>query len=195
MKLPYIFLVVIAYFFVHTQFNRAAQITGNSFYGIQDTRIYDVLHETLPDLHKMEWATDLMIALSVTPFLLKPNMSFLVEFIGLMLTINIIRDVTINMTILPKHEKCETSTDLRSHIVGSCYDKIFSGHFAFVFVLSLLYYSRGYITNVPALIALNVANAAIIILTRSHYTNDIIISFFVCALVVEKRLNFFRIFK
>ena len=128
------------------------------------------------------------------PFLLNFNLKFLKEYIGLMLTVILIRDMTINMTILPKDGRCQINDSFYSNIVGCCYDKIFSGHFATVFILSLLYYSYKYITNIPLLILWNIMNAFIIITSHSHYTIDVFVSILVCYIVYDNDLNIFKLF-
>ena len=189
----YTIAVIAIYFCTHVFMNSYAQKTGDDFYRYQEgrpeNRVYDILHENLPDEHKWEWLTNLIIVVSLIPLLWNFNMKFITEYIGLMLTVFILRDITINLTILPKHERCELNDGISTHIVGSCYDKIFSAHFATVFILSLLYYSYKYVTNVPLLVLWNIVNALIIILTRSHYTIDVVVSVLVCYLVYDKDLN------
>jgi hypothetical protein len=186
--------ILIIYFFVHTHFNTSAQVTGHTFYqSIDSPQVYDLLHSVLPDLHKQEWITNVIIGLSMVPLLVKWDSRLVFDFVGLMITIFLIRDITINLTILPKHEKCEMNTGLVSHIIGNCYDKIFSAHFAVVFVLSMLYYSYGYVTWLPGLLAWNIGNALMIIGSRSHYTIDVAVSVLVCLFVYDKNLNFFKL--
>jgi len=171
------------------------QNTGDKFYTMNNfttPKVYDLLHDILPDIHTHEWLTNAMIGLSFVPLLAKWNAGFFIEYVGLMLTIFIIRDIVINLTILPKHEKCEVSTGIVSHIVGNCYDKIFSAHFAVVFMLSLMYYLYKYITNIPVLIIWNLANALIIIASRSHYTIDIFVSILVCMIVYDRDLSILK---
>lgn len=186
--------ILIIYFFIHMQFNRGVQTTGHQFYqSIDSPKVYDLLHSLLPDLHKEEWLTNVIIGLSMLPLLTKWNSRLVFDFVGIMITIFLIRDITINLTILPKHDKCEMDTGLVSHIIGNCYDKIFSAHFAVVFILSMLYYSYGYVTWLPGLVAWNVANALMIIASRSHYTIDVAVSVLVSLFVYDKDLNFFKL--
>ena len=193
----YAITVIAVYFCAHVYMNSYAQKAGNDFYTYQEgepeNRVYDILHENLPDEHKLEWLINAVFAASLIPLLLHFNMKFITEYLGLMLTVYILRDITINLTILPKHEKCELTEGISTHINGSCYDKIFSAHFAAVFILSILYYSYKYITNVPLLVLWNLMNALIIILTRAHYTIDVVVSVLVCYLVYDKDLNLFKL--
>jgi hypothetical protein len=199
MKQSYIklILILIIYAAVHVFFNSSAQKNGSLFYTLHDgkpPRVYDILHENLPDEHKMGWLTNMIVLISLLPLLLNFKESFFMKFIGLLLTIFILRDITINLTILPKHPECEIpSNSFILHTQGGCYDKIFSGHFAVVFILSLLYYSFQYITNIPLLVLWNVVNALVIITTHSHYTIDVVMSLFVCYIVYDKDLDLLKL--
>jgi hypothetical protein len=157
-------------------------------------KVYDVMHKLLPKDVEKEWIINYIILLSLVPLLLDFNTELLYNFVGLFLTINLIRDITVNLTILPKNTECIPDKTLMSHILGSCYDKIFSSHFAFVYLLTLLYYSYGYISNIPVLIGINVINALIILITRAHYTIDIVMSFFVCSFIFVQNYNIFNMF-
>jgi hypothetical protein len=197
----YSFVKELVVFFVcgciHIYFNYSAQKTAHDFYTKHSEKshpiIYDIVHENIADNYKWDWIRDVIIVISFIPFLLNFNLKFLKEYIGLMLTIMIIRDITINMTILPKDERCKKTDSLYANIIGDCYDKIFSGHFATVFILSLLYYSYQYITNIPFLILWNIMNTFFIITTRSHYTVDVFVSILVCYIVYDKDLNLFKL--
>jgi hypothetical protein len=71
---------------------------------------------------------------------------------------------------------------------GGCYDKIFSGHFGITFLMTLLLYDNGYINQFVAILV-NFLNAILILLTRSHYTIDIIVSIFVVIIIYQNNLN------
>lgn len=119
----------------------------------------------------------------------------MMKFIGFMIVIYLIRDITINLTILPKQSNCvmkkKDEFTLYDHIIGICYDKIFSGHFSLTYMLTLLYYSYGIITNIPLLVGWNIINGLAIISTRSHYTIDVVMAFFVCSFIYTNNLNIF----
>ena len=89
-----------------------------------------------------------------------------------------IRAFTTIATILPKHKICNEKINIRSLLLGGCYDKIFSGHTSFTLLLTLLYY-REHIINLPLLIGINATNIPAILATRSHYTVDVLLAIFV----------------
>lgn len=200
LNILYPILIIGLYVCIHIYFNTEVQKSGDDFYmdriDKQKTtpKVYDIMHKLLPKDTNKEWLTNYMLILSIVPLIINFNSDLVYTFVGLLITINIIRDITINLTILPKNVECVPEKTMMSHLIGSCYDKIFSGHFSFVYILSLLYYSYGYITNVPLLIIWNAINAIIILISRSHYTIDIVMSFFVCSFVFVQNYNIFNMF-
>jgi hypothetical protein len=194
----YTLFIIIISFILICYLNLYVQKIGNEFYSSQDgknrnAQVYDILHNLLPDKHEKGWLTNLIAIVSIIPLLLHFNVKFIFEYVGMLFTIFIFRAITINVTILPRHEKCDITEGFMTPFIGGCFDKIFSGHFAFVFMLSLLYYSYKYITNIPFLVGWNIMNALVIISTRSHYTIDIIVSALVCYIVYDDDLNFFKL--
>jgi hypothetical protein len=189
--------IIILYIGIHAALNYGAQMDAHNYYEqrIKDNKttpkVYDIMHKHLPHLKDIEWVDNLILGISILPMIYANDPDLYFDFASLLIIVNIIRDITINLTILPKDKEC--SIDSRSSIyqtlVGGCYDKIFSGHFAFVFILSLLYSSYNVVTNVPLLIIWNVINAIVILLIRSHYTIDIVVSFFVCLAVFNEYMK------
>ena len=144
-----------------------------------------------PIIHTMT-KKGLGVRYSKVPFFKEPkvilnfNETFILEFMGCIMVVYLIRDVIINLTILPKHMNCSIKKEQMTnyeYFVGGCYDKIFSGHFSLTMMLTLMYYTYGYITNIPLLVGWNLINGLIIISTRSHYTIDVVMAMFVCLTV------------
>jgi hypothetical protein len=186
-KYIYIGGILLGYSLLHGYFNYSAQITGDTFYNNKNNpEVYDVLHKILPNYDQKDWLTDYMALIAFIPLILNFNQEFMLEFIGFIIVVYLIRDVIINLTILPKHINCSIKKEKMSHyeyFIGGCYDKIFSGHFSLTMMLTLLYYTYGYVTNIPLLVGWNLINGLIIISTRSHYTIDVVMAMFVCLTV------------
>jgi len=171
--------------------NNYAQNEGEKFYTNRIykkkvvPKVYDIMHKYLPEIKNSEWVANIMIGLSLIPLIIEYNLQLYLEFGLLLLIVNFIRDITINLTILPKNKDCDLNkhSETYKQLAGACYDKIFSGHFAFIYLLSLIYYSNSIITNLPFLIIWNLINTFLILTVRSHYTIDILVSYFVCTLV------------
>ena len=193
-KYIYIGVILIGYFIIHIYFNTNAQITGDSFYGNKDNQeVYDILHKLLPDLSHNEWIVNYLAVSAFIPLIINYSENLIIDLIGFMIVIYILRDITINLTILPKQSNCkmkkENEFTYYDHIIGVCYDKIFSGHFSLTLMLTLLYYSYGIITNIPLLVVWNIINGLAIISTRSHYTIDVVMAFFVCAFIYTNNIK------
>ncbi len=92
-------------------------------------------------------------------------------------------------TILPKNESCSVDKLNMFHMTlgGTCYDKMFSGHFAFGLLSTILAFKHGFmessISNVSLYALINVIHFWIIAVTRSHYTMDLVVAFYVTMLV------------
>jgi hypothetical protein len=105
---------------------------------------------------------------------------------GLIFTLTLLRQFIIQMTILPKNTVCDIKNT--SMIRGGCYDKIFSGHFGITFLTTLVLLENGLINKFIALLV-NLVNGIFILLSRNHYTIDIIVSIFVVIIIYQNNLN------
>jgi len=187
----------IGYILIHAYLNYTAQQNATSFYDDRinnsktNPKVYDIMHKHLPYWKNNYWLNNLIGILTLIPLIYTNDINMYFDFGALLLIVNIIRDITINLTILPQNKECELHK--RSYmfqgLLGACYDKIFSGHTAFVFLLTLLYNSYSVITNVPLLIVWNIFNALSILIIRSHYTIDIFVSFLVCYTVFTEYMK------
>lgn len=192
-----VIIIAFSYFIFHKNLNDFAQNSGEEYYSKRiknkknNPKVYDIMHKYLPNLNKYEMVNNVMLLLTLIPLIYTNDISLYFDFVLLILVINIIRDVTINLTILPKDKDCllEKYSEVYSSLAGACYDKIFSGHFAFVFLLTILFYHNSIITNIPLLVGWNLLNSFFIISTRLHYTIDILMSFFVTFFIYSQYKN------
>ena len=189
----YIGAILVGYILLHGYFNYTANITGDKFYNNKDNpEVYDVLHKMLPNYAQKGWITNYMALSAFIPLILNLNETFILEFIGFIMVVYLIRDVIINLTILPKHMNCTIKKEKMTnyqYFVGGCYDKIFSGHFSLTMILTLMYYKYGYVTNIPLLVGWNIINGLIIISTHSHYTIDVVMAVFVCLTIFTNNIK------
>jgi len=107
--------------------------------------------------------------------------------IAFIIPIYFIRSILTLITVLPKSSNCDYNLDM-AFINGGCYDKIFSGHTALIFILTLVL-QKYKIIDFATLIILNIINVSIILLTRTHYTIDVIVSFLVCDLMYKNNIR------
>jgi len=183
-------ILVVACIFYLT--NKTCQTSGKVFYtqrindGKTKPKVYDLAHKYLPNYANTNldfYVKDLYVLLgTLLPFIFAGNSTAFKAYLGMYIVVILLRCITINATILPK-TKTDTLIDKGS------YDKIFSGHFATLFLATLVFYQFKIITNVPLLVLANFINAYIILSTRSHYTVDIIVSIMATLLVFTNKLS------
>jgi hypothetical protein len=141
-------------------------------------KIYDVFHKYLPDNShnsKMHYLTNIFVF-----FPLIFNLSIIDDYLSYMMPIFLFRYITTNATILPKTKECDDKDfTILNFFNGHCYDKIFSGHMSSSIIISLLLYEKKIITDIRILYLYNIISAYLILVTRSHYTVDILIAIYV----------------
>jgi hypothetical protein len=171
---------------------------GKEFYEreVRVNSVFDVFHEYTPDFHKFE------VFINIIPFTILGCLFFcgisldsIKEFAWKLLLIYAIRALTVITTILPKHEKCdyEVGSFSISTFIGGCYDKVFSGHMALTLLGTLIYYRENYI-SFSSFAFINMVEAALIILTRAHYTIDVLLAILITYLVYDGDYHIFTDF-
>ena len=189
--LPYVFIFLL-YFGFHTLMQSNVENVGESFYSNRienkklNPKVYDIFHKYLPDLSKYEWISNLYCTVISVILFSYIDLDGIIEFASYYIVLLIIRDISINLTILPKNKECFQSYD--NAIFGGCYDKIFSGHFATVYLLTLIVNKYNAVSPV-VLVIINIINAFLILLTRGHYTIDIFVSFFITSLLFTNNIK------
>jgi hypothetical protein len=187
-----IFIIVILYFILYRIVSNKLEIIGSTYYNGRieknktTPKIYDIAHKYLPDLNQYDMLHHLITIIFVIPIMFNWNM--LNEYLGYWVVIFLIRTITIIVTILPKYKHCKEYDEI-TMFLGGCYDKIFSGHFSSVFLATLLYLKYGWIT-MPSLVIINLINSLSILLSRGHYTIDLIVAIFVTLFVYQNNLTF-----
>lgn len=177
--------IVIVYSLFHYLSQTVVDSTGKQHYEIENKdTLYD-LSQFLPNFSDYSEISHIFTASTGLPLLATMNIKIITEFIGLFITVSFVRDILMNTTILPKIEGVPDNHSL----FGGAYDKMFSNHTSFVFLLTLIYYKHGIITNISVLVLTNVVNVVLILLTRSHYTMDTLVSFFVVLTVFQNNLR------
>jgi hypothetical protein len=179
-----LFIFLIIYLIYSYFINEYLHSIGKNYYNNED-RVYDVCHKYLPNYELYENIGNYYIAIVSLLLIGKPSILF--DVIAFMIPIYFIRSIFMLITILPNSAKCEYNSKT-AFITGGCYDKIFSGHAAILFIITLLL-NKNKIINFSAIIFLNAINVFIILLTRTHYTIDIIVSYLVSYLVYTNNIR------
>jgi hypothetical protein len=182
-KIVIVLLLIINIIFVYSSYHN-----GKNFYNRDENnniksknstkKIFDISHKYLPDYSRNDNIHHLMNMFLYMPLLFNPDIIF--EFLSYILPIFIFRYITTNATIYPKSKNCDDSQfKLWYFINGHCYDKMFSGHMASSIIISFLLHKYGKITNTTLLFLYNFINAYLILISRSHYTVDVIMGIYV----------------
>lgn len=181
-------------FCVHVLTVSHVSITGYSFYnnrikqGKIIPKVYDIGIKYTPNLSSyksLEYLSHFFAF--VLPFLF--GVDVLKTYLQYYIVITLLRYIFNILTILPKEKQCDDKFSLSNYIFGHCYDKIFSGHFASSFLLSLILFDKKIITSIPLLSAFNIFNALLILSLRFHYTIDIIVAILVTIIVYQNKIK------
>jgi hypothetical protein len=168
-------IIVLNYLFIQN-----LNSIGNYYYK-HPIRIYDVGFEYLPNLHKYAFLSDIIVLVGLLCLFIP---GIYLPFLYLIIPIWLIRFITASVTVLPKTLNCNIKSNVYSTIFGGCYDKIFSGHFAIIFAITLLLLEKSYISLLTTIV-INFLHGLFIIAVRNHYTIDVIVSFFVTLCVYQ----------
>ncbi len=173
---------------------------GHSFYKYIDetkqNKVFDLSFYLLPKLklssnvkNIINWLT--ILILIVPLFINKStssNWKLSKEIIKIFIPVAIIRAITINLTILPPNSKCDLSDFSINELVhGHCYDKLFSGHLAITLICMYVYLNNNIVSKYYAMASIMFVILYMLI-SKGHYTNDLVFSFFVVYFVIKENL-------
>jgi hypothetical protein len=160
--------------------NYTASKIGREYYEKQDckTDIFDVGYALVPQ-YDVPWYvyqgyTALWFPFLLTipgPLALKISYAVSIRLIALLA----LRAITTVVTVLPKEETCDSSKfSFAMLFSGQCYDKVFSGHTALAVLVSLAFVSNG-VWPVWGGWMYSIGMALMLLVTRGHYTIDIVL--------------------
>lgn len=157
---------------------------GKTFYdsriqqGKVTPKVYDIGMKYIPDYSDNDMLAFITNAIPVIlPIIMLYKTPYLLKFYYILTYVFILRHIFLHLTILPKYKYCkDDSYTLENVFLGHCYDKIFSGHFAFMSLLALFLYKYNIYTNLWGLGAGLSIYAIFIIALRYHYTIDMAVS-------------------
>lgn len=148
--------LVIAMYFVSTKISYDEGKTHYQQYEKQDMSINDAGHQLLPDWGAHHRAKDMLLLVFLAPLGLaallgdwKVVSAIVPAFIGHFLVLSLLRSITSIATVMPKSRQCQVPPKMSPYYyaVGHCYDKMFSGHFSFGLLLTLLYFKYGLLSS------------------------------------------------
>jgi len=149
-------------------------------------RLPDVFHAWLPELEP-SWMSSLGDLFAYTmcflPLCLGWNELWFYDYLMYMLTLQTLRCVCFNVTILPDaSQRAHLKPYWKRYLFGGVYDLVFSGHLAYCYAPALFLYRRGVLSAFAwhSIWMLFVVSSLQILATRSHYTIDLIVAVACC---------------
>jgi len=151
-------------------------VAANVIPKVRPNQIYDVIHDNLP-LFELEYSSDILIALQLlfTLLIMSTNEDDL--FFTSMAYIQGFRILCCVSTVLPPLKSYKDKYRMGG-INGSGTEYIFSGHASFSCLSFLILWSKD-ILPLYALILYNIVSQSLIVLTRNHYTVDVILAWII----------------
>jgi membrane-associated phospholipid phosphatase len=177
MQLLTVVVVFLIFNAVHTYL---VYYTGKAHYGegTYDVEIFDVGHRLLPDVHSQGWWLNSLIPLSLLVLIMARSDRGKVfrQLFRSACPLLLMRMITTLLTIPPPTKRmhtCRTDHPGFLHFLeGNCFDFLPSGHTIFVFTACAALFS----VRSPVAFALILTQMVILILTRAHYTVDVVAS-------------------
>ncbi len=150
--------------------------------------LYDILHNILPDLSKYVYIRDIVLPLFFIPLLFIKSTNHKLEFIyyfiqGFMILITL-KAITIFFTYQPSSNPDCNEKKYLNH----CFHQMFSGHNSLVLLLWILYIKFNVINATIITILPVLLYSILILMTRAHYSVDIIVSYIITFLLINKSL-------
>lgn len=155
--------------------------------------LHDVFHDMLPNLS--EWVTlrDYILPIFFIPLLLLSYgdvCELLLLFCEGFMYIVTLKAITIFFTFLPpSNTKCAEKKQ-----INHCFHQIFSGHNSFVLLLCILYLQflpwNKYKLHVILICISTFLYSMFILMTRAHYSVDVILSYIIVILLCTDNIRF-----
>lgn len=176
------FLIIIAFILhIYATYTVHARIKHNG--GRFRKPLNDVIHNNTPNFSSHAYVIDPITLIFIIPLITKCNINIIKHFLNILAIIIILRSIALLTTDIPRSDiTCNPySIGIYNIFFGHCYDKIFSGHTAFTLLCVLVSYKYK-LTNTSILILLSflqIIHALSLIVTRGHYTIDVLLSYYI----------------
>lgn len=148
--------------------------------------LYDTIISNIPDLSKFRNIPNMLLLVLMSyliiPLFFKPNINVFISIYRYFSIILLLRSFTISSTILPPiNSNCDFKLNMQTFMDGHCLDKIFSGHTAFSLLLVFVCNKFNILskTFIYILLLIQFVLALSLILTREHYTVDVILGYLI----------------
>tara|TARA_Y100000389_G_scaffold204962_1_gene261293 strand:+ start:992 stop:1585 length:594 start_codon:yes stop_codon:yes gene_type:complete len=170
-----IFAIVLNLYITYIVEQRAKNV-----YDKNQKPMYDIVATTLPNMNQYHYLCDLLclipMILYIYTIVYKRNQ--IDEIILMFSVIFILRGLSMYPTTFPSLYCYETRTKIPT--MGACHDCMFSGHLAFTLLPTLLLIYHGWS---PIILLYPICFSFFQVASRSHYSVDILISWYITILV------------
>ncbi len=170
--LPYIFHIIYGFYNL-----KLAKINNTKM----KKPLKDLIMNNSYDLSDIEYIINPLFLIFLIPYINSSNYIYIGDYLKLFSLIVGLRIITTTVTEVPSSNiKCSIGEkDILKYFLGHCYDKIFSGHTAASLLLVLFAYDKNILTLNKYIILqiLQILYAYLLILTHSHYSVDVILSY------------------
>lgn len=190
MKIKLVILLVVIYSFCFLLTSKLDKTIDSYYKTVSHPTVFDIGYHLLPNLSKYEIIGHIYSGIFILIILYLANLWE--EFLGFLIPIILIRLLFIHITILPKHRSCNINE--QNYLFGGCYDKIFSGHFSIILLITLLLKKYNYI-SLPSLILINMIHFLMLLVFRWHYTIDMVIAGLITFLIFQNDMNIMYLLK
>jgi len=162
---------------------------GQRHYDTDDQKtIFDFGHIVLPRWSVRDREILLLEAIPLLSVFIKGVGPLLVAVPDIMVVFGwvlMLRILTSMTTILPRDDECDPDTfGLKQVVGGYCFDKLFSGHTAFAVVVAMVLTKHG-IWSPNLAWMYPVWMGVYLLLTRGHYTSDVILGAIIAFLLTN----------
>ena len=148
--------------------------------------LYDTIISNIPDLSKFRNIPNILLLVLMSyliiPLIFNPNIDVFISIYRYFSIILFLRSITISSTILPPiNRNCDFKLNMQTFMEGHCLDKIFSGHTAFSLLLVFVCNKFNILskTFIYIMLLTQFLLALSLILTREHYTVDVILGYLI----------------
>jgi len=158
-------------------------IKNDDKYKYKHKPLFDIIHSNTLNMNKYKYIPDYLAFVFLLPLLYTQDNKCISMFFKIGAIIVILRSISILATDMPRSDIECNQSELKNYnlFFGHCYDKMFSGHVALTLLSLLILYHFNKINDGQMLFSIlfHIVYSCFIIITRSHYTVDVLISYFI----------------
>lgn len=138
---------------------------------LDQSALYDVIHEILPDLSKHVHVRDYILLAMILPLLfIKKLWPYIPELWNAFMIVVLIKAICIFFTYIPSSHPSRQNPSLLD--LNHCHHSSVSGHSALCMILAILYIRGGF--NVWIISVCVFLYCMLIVTSKSHYFSDVI---------------------